>query len=208
MGCVYHPHQKATAVCDQCKGDLCESCAVLMKDGRTLCHRCVVALSLEDVKTEATRRTLQQEARRLGLVVKWRPTYIQAVLAAGAVLLVLLMTLRLHWSEPMPQRTILLDPERPISVLGNLQIALEQYALTHDGSYPYSLYDLLPRFLDDSVRNRRVIRHLSYTPDEEQGFLVKIKDDAPFPGKELVCTTRGVRPSVLVPPEKAGEQMR
>jgi hypothetical protein len=205
MGCVYHPHRLAVAVCESCEADLCQSCAIRLEDGRILCHRCIVALSLRDVKDEAIRRRLHKEARRLGLERKWRPTYVQAVLALGALLVLMLVGLRLYWNEPVPQREILLEPSGPMSVLGNVQAALEHYALVHDGRYPDSLYALVPQYLDGAARNRRALRHLSYTLDEREGYVLRIEPDAPFPGSELVATPRGIRPSGSMAP---GEETR
>ena len=86
MGCVYHPEVDSVAYCDQCEAELCEGCTLRVEDGRAVCHRCMLALSLNDVKSEATMREQEEEDRRVGLQKKWRPTYIASVLAIGLVL--------------------------------------------------------------------------------------------------------------------------
>ena len=86
MGCVYHPNYEATTLCDQCQADLCDGCAFSMENGHTLCHRCMLSFSLQDVKSEAYRRKQAEEAQQLGLKKRYRPGYLHVLLAVGAVL--------------------------------------------------------------------------------------------------------------------------
>ena len=91
MSCVYHPDRDWYAVCAHCDADLCESCTINVENGGTVCHRCMLALSLEDVKSETTLKEQEEEDRRVGLKEGWRPTYIQLVLAAAAVIILILL---------------------------------------------------------------------------------------------------------------------
>ena len=199
MGCVYHPDREATKYCDQCEADLCESCSVRLEDGRTFCNRCMVAFSVNDVTAEEAKRKLAGEARRLGLDKKWRPNYIQVVLMIGALLAMALIGLRIYWSHPVPHRKAILNPANPMRLFANLQTALEHYAITNGGSYPDKLFELLPKYIDNVAKNRRVLRQLHYELDLREGYVLKIKDKAPLPGKELVVTAKGVRPSGVKP---------
>lgn len=200
MGCVYHPHSEATRFCDQCEADLCDICVVRSESGRILCNRCMVALSVEDVKAEEAERKLAEEARRLGLAKKWRPTYIQAVLTIGALLALLLIGLRFYWSSPVPHRKVILNPASPMRLFATLQTALEYYAITNGGRYPDNLNELLPKYIDDISQNRKVLRQLKYELDLREGYVLKMRDKAPFPGKDLVVTAKGVRPVGVKPP--------
>ena len=193
MGCVYHPSRVTVETCEQCEADLCGSCAIHLRNGRILCNRCMVGLSVVDVKVEAARRKLKQEARQLGLDKRWRPTYIQVVLTVGAVLAVFIVGLGFYWSQPEQPRQLILNPDDPMSVLGELQIALDHYALAHRGRYPISLFLLVPDYLADTGQNRRVLRYLVYRLDVSEGFVLRIKENAPLTGKELVATANGIR---------------
>jgi hypothetical protein len=194
MGCVYHPHLDTVKFCEQCEADLCDNCAIRVEDGRTLCHRCIVALSAEDVETEESNRKLSAEARRLGLAKKWRPTYIQVVVTIWVVLLIMLLGLHLHWSQIERQPLMLLNPAKPIEVLASLQLALLRYAVTHGERYPDNLYDLLPDILPDKGRNRGVLRSVYYRLDDSEGYRLQIKAGAPMSGQNLVATANGIRP--------------
>ena len=200
MGCVYHPHRDATKFCYQCEADLCESCAVSQDGNRALCNRCMLALSVEDVKVEELNRKLAEEARLLGLGENWRPTYMQTVLTIGILLAFLLTGLHFYWSDPVPHRKGVLNPADPMRMFASLQTALEHYALTNGGSFPDRLYDLLPEFIDDTAPHRRILRQLQYELDFRKGYVLRIKDNAPLPGKDLVVTARGARPSGVMFP--------
>jgi len=193
MGCVYHPNHDATKLCDQCQADLCDSCAFSLESGHTLCHRCMLALSLKDVKSEATRRKQAEEAQQLGLKKRYRPGYLHILLAVGAMLALLFVGLRFYWGLPVQRPQIVLDATSPMRLLTKLQFALSQCATAHQDRYPDSFYDLLPDFLADTAQNRRVLRNLLYRLDARQGYVLSINKNAPFPGKELVATAEDIR---------------
>jgi hypothetical protein len=70
---------------------------------------------------------------------------------------------------------------------------LARYSAVHKDSYPDSLFDLLPDFLADIGQNRKVLRNLVYRLDAQEGYVLRIKENAPFSGKELVATTKDIR---------------
>ena len=194
MGCTYHPDRDSVAQCDHCEADLCTSCEVQVESRGTFCHRCMLALSVEEVKSETTRREQDEEDARVGLQKKWRPTYIQWTLSIGALLLLALVGLQLHWSETEVKPKIILDPNQPVELLAGVQAALEDYFLVQGNQYPDSLYDLFPSFLSEEGENRRALRHLNYSPAEREGYLLRIKPGSLTSGEELVATTLGIRP--------------
>lgn len=200
MGCVYHPDRPKAAACSECRAELCNTCATRLENGRTLCHRCNVALSLQEVKTETAERKLDREARRLGLHRGWRPSYIQVLLTVAVVLAVVLLGLQLYWHHPVSRPKISLDQNNPIQLLNDIRFALEQYVAAHDGTYPDTLYLLLPDFIADTRENRRIIRYLEYQLPEGDGYLLEIKERSPLPGKELVATRNGIQfPGIKLP---------
>jgi hypothetical protein len=192
MGCVYHPNNDAAKACEQCQADLCESCAISLDNGRIHCHRCMLALSLYDVKNESTKLREQEKTKRLGLEKRWRPSYLQALLTVGGVLALLLVGLQIHWNQPVHRPRVVLDTNHPMRLLSQLQLAIAQYSAAHKDRYPDSLYDLLPDFLADTGQNRKVLRNSSYGLDERNGYVLRIKSNAPFPGKELVATANDI----------------
>ncbi|UCG11566.1 MAG: hypothetical protein JSU72_13650 [Deltaproteobacteria bacterium] len=195
MDCVYHPSHDASGICEQCRADLCRSCTIQCDDGRTLCHRCMLALSVEQVKNETTERQLSHEARRLGLGGKWRPAYLQIVITMGTVLAVLLISFYLLGAQPEPPPEIVLDPANPVELLASLQAALELYAAAHEGQYPKNLYDLIGNSLADTPLNRRALRDLSYKRDQSEGYRLQVKSSASVSGEGLVATADDMHPS-------------
>ena len=192
MDCNYHPNCDATKFCDQCQADLCNSCAVSLESGRTLCHRCMLALSIQDVKNEASRRKQAEEAQHLGLDKKRRPTYLQFVVAVGGLLALLFVGLQFYLGQPVQRPQITLNSASPMVLLSRLRLALQQYGAAHNDRYPESLYDLLPDYLADDEQNRKVLRNLVYRLDARSGYLLRLKQGAPFPGKELVATAEDI----------------
>jgi len=194
MSCVYHPNRDNVAFCDHCEAALCEACTIRLEDGRTLCHRCMLAVSLEDVKSETTLREQEEEDRRLGLQKKWRPTYINAILAVGLAGILTLLALRFYWSqtETMPQ--VSLDTSDPVELLAALQKTLAHYSVDHGHNYPDSLYELIPAYLPDLGGNRAVLRHLEYNLDEQKGYFLRIKPDSPISGENLLATELDIYP--------------
>jgi hypothetical protein len=154
----------------------------------------MLAISLEDVKSETTLREQEEEDRRVGLQKKWRFTYINAVLAVGLVGILVLLALRLHWSKNETRPQIILDISAPVELLAALQGALVQYSVDHGNSYPDSLYELIPVYLPDLGDNRTVIRHLEYNLDEKKGYLLRIKVDSPLSGEDLLATELDIHP--------------
>jgi hypothetical protein len=154
----------------------------------------MLAISLEDVKSETTIRAQEEEDRLVGLQKKWRPTYINAVLAVALAGVIVLLALRLYWSQTETSPQIFLDISAPIELLSSLQQALAHYSVDHGNSYPDSLYELLPVYLPDLQGNRTVLQHLEYNLDEEKGYLLRIRPDSPLLGENLLATELDIFP--------------
>ena len=192
MGCVYHPDRDSAAYCDQCEAELCESCTLRVENGGTVCHRCMLALSLNDVKSETTMREQEEEDLRVGLHKKWRPTYIESVLTIGLVLVLGLVGLRFHWDRTELKSAITLDATDPVELLAEFQAILAHYSVANGNSYPDSLHELLPRYLNDAAENLSVLRYLEYNPNEREGYLLRIKPGSPIPGANLIATAQDI----------------
>ena len=192
MGCVYHPNRGSVAYCDHCEAELCEGCILRVEDGRSVCHRCMLALSLNDVKSETTMREQEEEDRRVGLHKKWRPNYIQSVLAIGLVVVLGLVGLRFFWDRSEVKSAITLDVTNPVELLAEFQAILAHYSVANGNRYPDSLYELLPRYLNDAAENRRVLRHLDYDLNEREGYLLRIQPGSPISGENLIATAQDI----------------
>jgi hypothetical protein len=154
----------------------------------------MLAVSLEDVKSETTLKEQEEEDRRVGLQKKWRPTYINLVLAVGLAGILILLALRLYWSQTETRPQIILDISAPVELLAALQGALAHYSVDHGNSYPDSLYELIPVYLPDLGGNKTVLRHLEYNLAENKGYLLRIKSDSPLSGENLLATELDIYP--------------
>jgi hypothetical protein len=192
MGCVYHPDRGSVAYCDHCEAELCEGCIIRVEDGRTVCHRCMLAFSLNDVQSETAMREQEEGDRRVGLHKKWRPNYIQSVLAIGLVLVLGLVGLRFYWDRTELKSAITLDVTDPVELLAEFQAILGHYSAANGNRYPDSLHELLPRYLNDAAENRRVLRHLDYDLNEREGYLLRIKPGSPISGENLIATAQDI----------------
>ena len=192
MGCVYHPDRDSVAYCDQCEAELCESCTLRVEDGRSVCHRCMLALSLNDVKSETTIREQEEEDLRVGLHKKWRPTYIESVLTIGLVLVLGLVGLRFYWDRTELKSAITLDVTDPVELLAEFQSTLAHYSVANGNRYPDSLHELLPSYLNDAAENRRVLRYLDYNLNEREGYLLRIKPESAISGENLIATAEDI----------------
>ncbi|MGD8995491.1 MAG: hypothetical protein PVH34_09775 [Syntrophobacterales bacterium] len=196
MGCVYHPDKDSIAYCDQCEAELCEGCTVRVEDGRTVCHRCMLALSLNDVKSETTIREQEEEDRRVGLQKKWRPSYIVSVLTIGLVLVLVLVGLRFYWDRTELRSARTLDLNNPVELLAEFQAILARYSVANGNSYPDSLQELIPRYLNDAAENIGVLRYLEYNLNAREGYLLRIKPESPISGENLIATAQDIYPNV------------
>ncbi|MGD8254325.1 MAG: hypothetical protein PVI73_15910 [Syntrophobacterales bacterium] len=196
MGCVYHPDIDSIAYCDQCEAELCEGCTVRVEDGRTVCHRCMLALSLNDVKSETTIREQEEEDRRVGLQKKWRPSYIVSVLTIGLVLVLVLVGLRFYWDRTELRSARTLDLNNPVELLAEFQAILARYSVANGNSYPDSLQELIPRYLNDAAENIGVLRYLEYNLNAREGYLLRIKPESPISGENLIATAQDIYPNV------------
>jgi hypothetical protein len=187
MGCVYHPDRPEAARCSKCKADLCSTCAMVLPGGRIICHRCLVAVSLRDVKSKR-----QRPPRRFSLSRLWPPSYLQALLVSGALAVLVLLGLQLFWSQSLPRRPIILRPESPAAVLFDLQFALEQYATAHGEQYPGTLFQLIPFYLTDVSATRRSLRAIDYRLDPSAGYSLRLKGETGTM-EGLVVTRDGIR---------------
>ena len=192
MSCVYHPDIDSVAYCDQCEAELCEGCTLRVENGRTVCHRCMLALSLNDVKSETTMREQEEEDRRVGLQKKWHPTYIVSVLTIGLVLVLVLVGLRFYWDRTELRSAITLDVNNPVELLAEFQAILARYSVANGNSYPDSLQELLPRYLNDAAENIGVLRYLEYNLNEREGYLLRIKPGSPISGENLIATAQDI----------------
>lgn len=192
MGCVYHPDRDSVAYCDHCEAELCESCTLRVEDGRSVCHRCMLALSLNDVKSDTTIREQEEEDQRVGLHKKWRPTYIESVLTIGLVLVLGLVGLRFYWDRTELKSAITLDVTDPVELLAEFQATLAHYSVANGNRYPDSLHELLPSYLNDAPENRRVLRYLDYNLNEREGYLLRIKPESAISGENLIATAQDI----------------
>jgi hypothetical protein len=190
MGCLYHPDRPKTARCYKCRADLCATCAIELKGGRIICHRCLVAVSLQEVKSETGQRRPSRPVGRFSPRRLWPPTPFRALLLSCGVLVLLLIGLQLAWNASPARRQISLDPERPVQVLVNLQFALEQYAVGHGDQYPETLLQLLPLYLPDTSENRRALRMVDYRVDQRSGYRLEIKKGQNPPSAQGIMVTR------------------
>ena len=192
MGCIYHPDIDSVAYCDQCEAELCEGCTLRVENGRTVCHRCMLALSLNDVKSETSMREQEEEDRRVGLQKKWRPTCIESVLTIGLVLVLVLVGLRFYWDRTELRSAKTLDVNNPVELLAEFQAILARYSVANGNSYPDSLQELLPRYLNDAAENIGVLRYLEYNLNEREGYLLRIKPGSPISGENLIATAQDI----------------
>ena len=192
MGCVYHPDRNSVAYCDHCEAELCESCTLRVEDGSSVCHRCMLALSLNDVKSETTIREQEEEDQRVGLHKKWRPTYIESVLTITLVLVLGLVGLRFYWDRTELKSAITLDVTDPVELLAEFQAILAHYSVANGNHYPDSLHELLPSYLNDATENRRVLRYLDYNLNEREGYLLRIKPESAISGENLIATAEDI----------------
>jgi len=192
MGCVYHPDRDSVANCDHCEAELCESCTLRVEDGHSVCHRCLLAISLNDVKSETTIREQEEEDLRVGLHKKWRPTYIESVLTIGLVLVLGLVGLRFYWDRTELKSAITLDVTDPVELLAEFQSTLAHYSVANGNRYPDSLHELLPSYLNDAAENRRVLRYLDYNLNEREGYLLRIKPESAISGENLIATAEDI----------------
>ncbi len=192
MACVYHPDRDSVAYCDHCEAELCESCTLHVEDGRSACHRCMLALSLSDVKSETTMREQEEEDQHVGLHKKWRPTYIESVLTIGLVLVLGLVGLRFYWDRTELKSAITLDVTDPVELLAEVQTILAHYSVANGNRYPDSLHELLPSYLNDAAENRRVLRYLDYNLNVREGYLLRIKPESPISGENLIATAQDI----------------
>jgi len=155
----------------------------------------MLAVSLEDVKSETTLREQEEEDRRAGIQKKWRPTYLNLVLAVGLAGILILLALKVYWSQTELRPQVILDTSSPVELLAALQGTLAHYAVDHGNRYPDSLYELIPVYLPDLRGNRAALRYLVYSLDEKSGYLLQIKADSPLPGKNLLATKLDIYPT-------------
>lgn len=203
MACLYHPDRPKTARCYKCRADLCVTCAIELKAGRIICHRCLVAVSLQEVEGETDQRRPSQRVGRFSLRRLWPPTPRQALLLSAGVLVLVLLGLQLAWNASLRHRHISLDPERPVQVLVNLQFALERYAVGHGDQYPETLLQLLPLYIPDTSENRRALKVVDYRVDQRSGYQLQVKGQTPPSAQGLMVT----RDRVYLPGLKAlGEE--
>jgi hypothetical protein len=192
MACVYHPDRDSAAYCHHCDAELCESCTLRVENGRSVCHRCMLALSLNDVESETTKRDQEEKDRRVGLHKKWHPTYIESVLTIGLVLVLGLVALRFYWDRTELKSAITLDVTDPVELLAEFQAILAHYSVANGDSYPDSLHELLPRYLHDAPANHRVLRYLDYNLNEREGYLLRVKPGSPISGENLIATAQDI----------------
>jgi hypothetical protein len=152
----------------------------------------MLALSLNDVKSETTIREQEEEDLRVGLHKKWRPTYIESVLTIGLVLVLGLVGLRFYWDRTELKSAITLDVTDPVELLAEFQAILAHYSVANGNRYPDSLHELLPSYLNDAAENRRVLRYLDYNLNEREGYLLRIKPESSISGENLIATAQDI----------------
>jgi hypothetical protein len=156
----------------------------------------MLALSLNDVKSETTIREQEEEDRRVGLQKKWRPSYIVSVLTIGLVLVLVLVGLRFYWDRTELRSARTLDLNNPVELLAEFQAILARYSVANGNSYPDSLQELIPRYLNDAAENIGVLRYLEYNLNAREGYLLRIKPESPISGENLIATAQDIYPNV------------
>jgi CRP-like cAMP-binding protein len=124
----------------------------------------------------------------------WLSPYLRVILPIAAVLLLGLVSLRFYVIKDTPTSSppISLEANNATEILVSLQTALEKYAAAHQDRYPQSLDDLFPKFLADTLHNRKLMRHILYDLDEKSGYRLRLTKGSPISGKNLVATAEDI----------------
>jgi CRP-like cAMP-binding protein len=133
------------------------------------------------------------EASQRGIDTSWLSTYLRIFLPITALLMLSIVGFRLFGIKDIPtaRPPITIDASDSLELFMSLQTALEKYSISQE-SYPARLHDLVPAYLADSVHNRRLLRHLTYSLDDREGYRIRIKKGASIPGKNLVATANDI----------------
>ena len=134
------------------------------------------------------------EASQRAIDTSWLSTYLRVFLSITVVLMLGIVGFRLFGIKDTPtaRPPITIDASDSLELFISLQTALEKYSISHKESYPARLHDLIPAYLADSVHNRRLLRHLTYSLDDREGYRIRIKKGGSIPGKNLVATANDI----------------
>ncbi len=140
----------------------------------------------------ASRKALEFPQERVS--ESWLSPYLRVVLPIAAVLLVGLVSLRFFVIKETPTASppISLEANNATEILVSLQTALEKYAAVHQDRYPQCLDDLFPKFLADTLQNRKLMRYILYDLDQQSGYRLRLAKGSPISGKNLVATSEDI----------------
>ena len=121
-------------------------------------------------------------------------TYTRTLLSVGALLVLVLVTLRLFALAPQPvsRPQIKLNLTDPVELLLDMQEALAQYAMAHKERYPEKLASLLPHYLVATEENKKLLPMLEYSLDQEEGYQLRVRPSATIPGEGFVATAEDI----------------
>jgi hypothetical protein len=91
----------------------------------------MLAVSLEEVKSETSMKKEAEEDRRVGVKETKRFTYVQWVCMVGALIILILTALRFHWSETEFRPRTVLDVTESVDLMAALQQGLAHYPAEH-----------------------------------------------------------------------------
>ena len=148
MKCSAHPKEDAIAICAKCKKFLCTICAVPQKDGSSLCDKCAMLATLEQMgeRFEEKRATKEQK-REFKKVKKKKRFVVRNLIIICVGIVIAAVELFYYFQISKPEAEEFIPSEDPATMTMIIDQAIQDYKNGNGGILPFKLTDLLGTYL-------------------------------------------------------------
>ncbi len=180
-----------------CNAPLCHECGEEVKPGVFCCFQCAMLQSVSEIGSglkEKKAKAIEKKKKK-----KWAFGPFQYFLVVSSVLIVVMWGVILFGGQAAPGKAAEFAKEGRV-LLFMVDGALKRYAHYENNTYPSTLSDLVPKYVDLKEPDLVYLNRLKYTRDSRVGYRLSLA--APEKGEmNPVLTAGGIE---YVPSVKEG----
>jgi hypothetical protein len=195
MKCSTHPKEDAIAICARCKKLLCDICAVPQRDGSSLCDKCAIYSTLEQMgqrveekqATKEQKKELEKDKKKKRVIVRNLIIICVGVLIAAAELF-------LYFQISKPDAEEFNPSDDQVTMTMIIDQAIQDYKNKNGGILPFKLTDLLGTYLPIDKVGPNDLANFTYIRNSPISYELRPKtintDTRPMP--EFLFTDEGM----------------
>ena len=195
MKCTTHPKEDAIAICARCKKFLCTICEVPQRDGSSLCDKCAMLSTLQQMSERVEENQATKERQKELEKIKKKKRFIVRNLIIICVGMVIgAVELFYYFQISKPDAEEFIPSQDHVTMTMIIDQAIQDYKRNNGGILPFKLTDLLGTYLSADKIGPNDLANFTYIRNSPTSYELRPKtlhtDTRPMP--EFLFTDEGI----------------